>query len=79
MSVPGWTTTSTTPSTSPVGRCTLVGTPQDAIAKLGELVDASHGGIGAFLFWGQEWTTPDARCRSYGLLAVQVMPVFQRS
>jgi limonene 1,2-monooxygenase len=62
-----------------VGRCTLVGTPQDAIAKLGELVDASHGGIGAFLFWGQEWTTPDARCRSYGLLAVQVMPVFQRS
>jgi limonene 1,2-monooxygenase len=57
----------------------LVGTPDDAIAKLGELIDASQGGIGAFLFWAQEWTTSEARRRNYELFAERVMPVFQGS
>lgn len=55
----------------------LIGTPADAIAKLEELVEASEGGIGAFLFWSQEWADPAATKRSYELFARHVMPVFQ--
>lgn len=54
----------------------LVGTPQDAIEKIGQLLDAS-GGVGAFLFWGVEWASPEATRRSYELFARHVMPVFQ--
>jgi limonene 1,2-monooxygenase len=55
----------------------LIGTPDDAIAKLQELVDASGGNVGAFLFWGQEWATPEATNHSYELFARHVMPRFQ--
>ncbi|HET6952284.1 MAG TPA: LLM class flavin-dependent oxidoreductase [Acidimicrobiales bacterium] len=55
----------------------LIGTPDDAIAKLGELVDASGGRVGAFLFWAQEWASPAATNRSYELFARHVMPRFQ--
>jgi limonene 1,2-monooxygenase len=55
----------------------LVGTPDDAIAKLGELEDKSRGGVGAFLFWGQEWASRTDTERSYELFARRVMPVFQ--
>ena len=55
----------------------LVGTPEDAIDKLGELVDASEGGIGSFLFWAQEWASPEATKHNYELFARHVMPVFQ--
>lgn len=55
----------------------LLGTPADAVAKLEELVEASDGGIGAFLFWSQEWASYEATRRSYELFARHVMPVFQ--
>jgi limonene 1,2-monooxygenase len=57
----------------------LVGTPDDAIAKLEELVDASGGGIGAFLYWAQEWADPAATNHNYELFARHVMPAFQGS
>ena len=57
----------------------LVGTPEDAAAKIGELVDASGGNVGAFLFWGHEWARPAATLQSYELFARHVMPVFQNS
>lgn len=55
----------------------LVGTPAEAIEKLEELVEASDGGLGAFLFWSQEWASPAATAHSYELFARHVMPVFQ--
>jgi limonene 1,2-monooxygenase len=57
----------------------LIGTPDDAIDKLGELDDASAGGIGAFLFWATEWASPEATKHNYELFARRVMPVFQGS
>lgn len=55
----------------------LVGTPADAIEKLEELVEASAGGVGAFLFWSQEWASPEATRHSYELFARHVMPHFR--
>ena len=57
----------------------LIGTPDDAIAKLGELVDASGGHVGAFLFWAHEWASPRATDHNYELFARYVMPAFQGS
>ena len=39
----------------------VIGTPDDAIAKIEELVEASNGGFGAFLFFGHDWATPAAK------------------
>jgi limonene 1,2-monooxygenase len=55
----------------------LIGTPDDAIEKIGELVDASAGGVGAFLFWAQEWASPENTKKNFELFARRVMPVFQ--
>ena len=55
----------------------LIGTPVDAIAKPEELVDVSGRRVGAFLFWAQEWASPDATRLSYELFAREVMPMFQ--
>jgi limonene 1,2-monooxygenase len=55
----------------------LIGTPSDAIARLEELVDASAGNVGAFLFWAHEWASPSATNRNYELFARRVMPEFQ--
>ena len=38
----------------------VIGTPDDAIAKIEELVEASNGGFGAFLLFGHDWATPAA-------------------
>ena len=57
----------------------LVGTPEDAIFKIRELVDASKGKVGSFLFWANEWASPAATAHSYELFARRVMPVFQGS
>jgi limonene 1,2-monooxygenase len=51
----------------------VIGTPEDAIAKLDELVESS-GGFGSFLFFGNDWATPAATKRSYELFAQYVMP-----
>ena len=54
----------------------MIGTPDDAIAKIEELVEASDGGFGAFLLFGHDWATPAAKLRSYELFAQYVMPHF---
>jgi limonene 1,2-monooxygenase len=53
----------------------VIGTPDDAIAKIESLVDAS-GGFGTFLFFGHDWADPRATKRSFELFAQYVMPHF---
>jgi len=55
----------------------IVGTPDDAIAKIDELIEASEGGFGAFLLFGHEWANPQATLKSYELFAQYVMPRYQ--
>ncbi len=54
-----------------------IGTPDDAAARIEELVEASGNGFGAFLFFGHEWADREATLRSYELFAREVMPRFQ--
>lgn len=55
----------------------VIGTPDDAIARIEELVASSNGGFGTFLFFGNDWANPEATKRSYELFAQYVMPKFQ--
>jgi limonene 1,2-monooxygenase len=54
----------------------VVGTPDDAEAKIQALVDQS-GGFGAFLFMAHNWANFAATKRSYELFARYVAPKFQ--
>ena len=54
----------------------VIGTPDDAIRKIQELVDES-GGFGTFLLFGHDWATPEATKRSFELFAQYVMPHFK--
>jgi hypothetical protein len=54
----------------------VIGTPDDAIAKIGSLVEQS-GGFGTFLFFGHEWANREATKHSFELFAQYVMPHFQ--
>ena len=54
----------------------VIGTPDDAIAKITELVEASEGGFGAFLLFDHDWAPPAAKLRSYELFAQHVIPHF---
>ncbi|MBB2991670.1 limonene 1,2-monooxygenase [Mycolicibacterium iranicum] len=54
----------------------VIGTPDDAIAKIEELVEASNGGFGAFLLFDHDWAPPAAKLRSYELFAQYVIPHF---
>lgn len=54
----------------------VIGTPEDAIAKIQSLVDES-GGFGTFLLFGHDWATPRATTESLELFAQYVMPHFQ--
>lgn len=54
----------------------VIGTPDDAIAKIEELVEASDGGFGAFLLFDHDWAPPAAKLRSYELFAQYVIPHF---
>ena len=54
----------------------VIGTPEDAVAKISELVDASNGGFGAFLLFDHDWAPPAAKLRSYELFAQYVIPHF---
>jgi len=54
----------------------VIGTPDDAIAKIQSLVDES-GGFGTFLLFGHDWATPRATVDSLELFAQYVMPHFQ--
>ncbi|HZJ27452.1 MAG TPA: LLM class flavin-dependent oxidoreductase [Acidimicrobiia bacterium] len=55
----------------------VIGTPDEAIARIEELIESSNGGFGTFLFFGNDWATPEATKRSYELFAQYVMPKFQ--
>ena len=54
----------------------MIGTPEDAVAKIEELVEASDGGFGAFLLFDHDWAPPAAKLHSYELFAQYVMPHF---
>jgi len=54
----------------------IVGTPQDAIAAIEQLIEHS-GGFGALLAMANDWASPTATAHSYELLARYVMPHFQ--
>lgn len=54
----------------------VIGTPDDAIAQIEKLLDAT-GGFGAYLITDQNWTTYEAKLKSYELIARFVMPRFQ--
>ncbi len=53
----------------------VIGTPDDAIAKIQSLVDES-GGFGTFLLFGHDWASPAATKKSFELFAQYVMPHF---
>jgi limonene 1,2-monooxygenase len=53
----------------------VIGTPDDAIAKIQSLVDES-GGFGTFLLFGHDWASPAATKHSFELFAQYVMPHF---
>jgi limonene 1,2-monooxygenase len=57
----------------------VIGTPEDAIAKIDELQKQSNGGFGCYLMMAHEWARPDAVARHYELFAQYVMPAFQGS
>jgi limonene 1,2-monooxygenase len=54
----------------------VIGTPEDAVAKIEELVEASDGGFGVFLLFDHDWAPPAAKLKSYELFAQYVMPHF---
>ncbi|MBK9125725.1 MAG: LLM class flavin-dependent oxidoreductase [Chloroflexi bacterium] len=54
----------------------IIGTPDDAIAAIQRMVDAS-GGFGTLLLTVKEWADREAMFRSYELFARHVMPHFQ--
>lgn len=54
----------------------IIGTPDDAAARIQQLVDES-GGFGAFLFMAHNWANWDATRKSYELVARYVAPKFQ--
>jgi limonene 1,2-monooxygenase len=53
----------------------VIGTPDDAIAKIESLVVES-GGFGTFLMFGHDWASPAATKHSFELFAQYVMPHF---
>lgn len=53
----------------------IVGTPDDMIAALGRMWEAT-GGFGGFLVLGTDWATREATLRSYELMARYVIPRF---
>jgi limonene 1,2-monooxygenase len=53
----------------------VIGTPDDAIRKIQDLVDQSDG-FGTFLLFGHDWASPEATKRSFELFAQYVMPHF---
>jgi limonene 1,2-monooxygenase len=56
----------------------LVGTPDDAVARIREL-NAGAGGIGGVLNMVMDWGTREQQARSHELMARYVMPAFQGS
>lgn len=57
------------------GNC-CIGTPDDAIVYIQDLLDRS-GGFGTFLLLGHDWAPPAATFHSYELFAREVIPHFK--
>jgi len=55
----------------------VVGTPDQAIAQIEELLEQSNGGFGAFMTLAHNWANQEATMKSYELFARHVMPRFQ--
>lgn len=55
----------------------IVGTPDDAIARINEAIEASGGGFGGMLLLAHEWASREKILRSYELMARYVAPHFQ--
>ncbi len=55
----------------------VIGTPEDAVEKIGALLEQT--GVGTILFTVKEWAPREAVLRSYELFARQVMPALQGS
>lgn len=55
----------------------VIGTPDDAAARIQQLVDQS-GGFGCFLLMDHNWAPWEAKKRSYELIARYVFPKFQQ-
>jgi limonene 1,2-monooxygenase len=54
----------------------LVGTPDQAIAKIEEIQEQSEG-FGSLLILGQDWATAENTRKSYSVFADQVIPYFK--
>ena len=54
----------------------VIGTPDDAIAYIEDLIEQS-GGFGTFLLLGHDWADADATMRSNRLFAREVIPHFR--
>ena len=54
----------------------VIGTPEDAVARIEELVEASDGRFGAFLLFDHDWAPPAAKLHSYELFSQYVIPHF---
>ena len=57
------------------GNC-CIGTPDDAIAYIEDLLDRS-GGFGTLLMLGHDWASPEATYHCYDLFARKVIPHFK--
>lgn len=57
------------------GNC-CIGTPEDAIAYIEDLLNRS-GGFGTLLLLGHDWASPQATFHSYDLFARKVIPYFK--
>ncbi len=57
----------------------VIGTPDQAIAQIEELIEQSNGGFGAYMTLAHNWANNESTKKSYELMARHVMPRFQSS
>jgi limonene 1,2-monooxygenase len=55
----------------------VVGTPDQAVAQIEELIEQSNGGFGCYMTLAHNWANPQATKKSYELFARHVMPRFR--
>jgi limonene 1,2-monooxygenase len=55
----------------------VIGTPDQAVAQIEELIEQSDGGFGCYMTLAHNWANPEATMKSYELFARHVMPRFQ--
>ena len=55
----------------------VIGTPDQAVAQIEELVEQSNGGFGCYMTLAHNWANSAATKKSYELFARYVMPRFQ--